>query len=249
MRNANPPITPEKITNFSSSSNTLVSSQKINSTKNVENISQRSTRRNDSNQFESTDNDKQLSQNTVKPSTNTPSRQSSPSSQPDESTSISTRNQQYRHGVRVSSGLAVEVDIDPEETFPQDERDKIDRAGVSRVMNYEFQQGRNPQDMNEVQSNFPGYDIESTDSKSGEIRYIEVKSLRGDWGRRGVKVTRKQFETGGEYQDNYWLYVVERSEVDKGYAITTIQNPVGLVGEFFYDASWRQLNELVENTD
>ena len=73
--------------------------------------------------------------------------------------------------------------------------------------------------------------------------------MRSYWGRRGVKVTRKQFETGGEYQDNYWLYVVERSEVDEEYSITTIQNPVGLVGEFFYDVSWKQLNDLVENAD
>ena len=247
--NANTRINPEKITSFSNFSNPLVPSQDTTSIKNTGNMSQLSTSRPDSNQFESTDNDKQPSQNTIKPSTNTSSRQSSPSSQSSESINISSRNQQYRNGVRVSSGLAVEVDVDPEETFPQDERDKIDHAGVTRVMIYELQQERNPQDMNEVQFNFPGYDIKSTDPKSGEIRYIEVKSLRGDWGRRGVKVTRKQFETGGEYQDNYWLYVVERSEVDEEYSITTIQNPVGLVGEFFYDVSWKQLNDLVENAD
>lgn len=245
-KNVNTPINSEKITSFSNSSNPLVSSQQTNPIKNTGNTSHHSISRPDSNQFESTYNDKQLSQNTVNPSTNTPSRQSIPSSKSSESINVASRNQQYRHGVRASSGLAVEVDIDPEESFPQDERDKIDRAGVACVINYELQQGRNPRDMNEVRANFPGYDIESTDPKSGEIRYIEIKSLRGDWGRRGVKVTRKQFETGGDYQDSYWLYVVERSEMEQEYSITTIQNPVGLVGAFFYDVSWKQLNELVE---
>jgi len=158
-------------------------------------------------------------------------------------TSGSSQNQQYRNGVRVSSGLTIEKDSDSEEILLQVEIDKIDQAGVARVINYEREQGRNPMDKNEEEINFPGYDIESQDSNSGEIRYIEVKSLRHNWGRKGVKVTNRQFKTGEEYKDSYWLYVVERAEFDGEYEITTIQNPVGLVREYYYDGSWKQLGD------
>lgn len=147
--------------------------------------------------------------------------------------------QTYRNGVRVGSGLTVDDDPDPEEQILEDVRRQIDAMGTQRVMEYEKAHGRTPKDMNEVYANHPGYDIESVDA-TGDVRYIEVKSLRGHWGRRGVKVTRNQFETGEEYQDQFWLYVVEQAETDEA-KLTPIQNPVGLVGEFYYDDSWRQL--------
>jgi len=50
----------------------------------------------------------------------------------------------------------------------------------------------------------------------------------------------RQFEKGNEEQDNFWLYVVEKAETDEA-RVTPIQNPVGLVSEFYYDDSWRQL--------
>jgi len=134
----------------------------------------------------------------------------------------------------------VEDAPDPDEDVPEDIRMQIDRMGMVRVMKYENAHGRTPKDMNEVRANHPGYDIESTDV-SGEIRYIEVKSLRGDWGRKGVKVTLTQIETGEKYQRQFWLYVVERAEVESEAKVIPIQNPVGLVDEFYYDDSWRQL--------
>ena len=107
---------------------------------------------------------------------------------------------------------------------------------------YERRHGREPQDMNEIDPNHPGYDIESTDPQSGAVRYIEVKSLRGRWDNRGVCMTLTQFETGNQHQDDFWLYVVELAETNEARVIT-IQNPVGWVGEFYYDNSWRQLAE------
>ncbi|NJN76188.1 MAG: DUF3883 domain-containing protein [Synechococcaceae cyanobacterium RL_1_2] len=90
--------------------------------------------------------------------------------------------------------------------------------------------------------NHPGYDVESKNRQTGEIRYIEIKSLKGDWGKRGVCVTRTQFEKGDEHSLNFWLYVVERATSDNP-KIHRIQNPVGLVGEFYYDVSWQSLGE------
>jgi len=197
-----------------------------------------SSRSEKTNQSQTADSPRNASQSS-KSSSESSQRQSGSVSNP-------SRSQQYRHGVTVNSGLTKDVDRDPKDTLAQEEREKIDKAGVKRVMNYEREQGRNPSDMNEVSPNFPGYDIKSEDPDSDEIRYIEVKSLRNYWDRRGVKVTRNQFETGEEYQDDYWLYVVERSEVNDECEITTIQNPAGLVGEFYYDDSWRQLGDLAE---
>jgi sacsin len=149
-------------------------------------------------------------------------------------------SQQYRNGVRVRSGLEVDPNKSLEAELPEAEGKKIDRAGMAQVMEYERRHGREPKDMNEIHPNHPGYDIESSDVRSGEVRYIEVKSLRGLWDRRGVCMSLTQFEKGNEKQDEFWLYVVEQAEMDEA-KVTPIQNPVGLVGEFYYDDSWRQL--------
>lgn len=157
-------------------------------------------------------------------------------------------SQQYRNGVRVRSGLEVDPNKNTETELTESEAKKIDQAGMARVMEYERRYGRVPQDMNEIEPNHPGYDVKSTDQRSGEVRYIEVKSLRGVWDRRGVCMSLKQFETGNEKQDNFWLYVVEQAESDEA-KVTPIQNPVGLVGEFYYDDSWRQLADDEANKE
>ncbi|MBD2463940.1 DUF3883 domain-containing protein [Oscillatoria sp. FACHB-1407] len=157
-------------------------------------------------------------------------------------------SQQYRNGVRVRSGLEVDPNKNAETELTESEARKIDQAGMARVMEYERQHGRAPQDMNEIDPNHAGYDIKSTDQRSGEERYIEVKSLRGVWDRRGVCMTLKQFETGNVEQDKFWLYVVEQAESDEA-KVTPIQNPVGLVGEFYYDDSWRQLADDEANKE
>lgn len=162
-------------------------------------------------------------------------------SQSGQGTPRSKNSQTYRNGVRVRSESVEDSSPDPEEQVPEDIREKIDRLGTQLVLAYEIAQGRTPRDMNDLCDNHPGYDIESNDADDN-VRYIEVKSLRGDWGRRGVKVTRTQFEMGKNYADQYWLYVVERVE-DKP-RLFTIQDPVKKVGEFYYDDSWQQLAKI-----
>lgn len=70
-----------------------------------------------------------------------------------------------------------------------------------------------------------------------------MKSIRGDWGSRGVKLTRTQFETAQDLQEQYWLYVVERPEDDEVFQVLPIHNPALRVGEFFYDDGWREVVE------
>lgn len=148
-----------------------------------------------------------------------------------------TQQGRLRTYVHPKSGTGAEPNL--EEQYPQEEREKIDRAGMARVMQYEREQGRNPEAM---LPNHPGYDIESKEG-SGKIRYVEVKSIRGDWGSRGVKLTRTQFETAQNFQEKYWLYVVERAEDDEAFQVLLIQNPALRVGEFFYDDGWREVAE------
>jgi hypothetical protein len=121
----------------------------------------------------------------------------------------------------------------------QEHRSILNRAGVNRVLEYERSAGRNPTEMSHTH---PGYDVESG-NPSGEIeRFIEVKSCPGDWDRRGVALTKTQFEKAIELGDKFWLYVVERAEAED-FNIIRIQNPGRRVNQFFYDEGWRVIGE------
>jgi hypothetical protein len=112
---------------------------------------------------------------------------------------------------------------------------------IERVMQYEKKEGRSPE---RKPRNYPGYDIESRDA-SGNIRYIEVKGLADDWGTRGIALTDKQFQTAQEKKDQYWLYIVERA-TQENYKIYRIHDPANKVNQFFYDDSWKQVAEVIE---
>jgi hypothetical protein len=125
---------------------------------------------------------------------------------------------------------------DPER---QARRRKIDQEGMKRVLAYERELGRIPKDMGPTHE---GYDIESRDG-NGEIeRYIEVKSLSGDWDPMGVRLTKPQFEKAVDLGEKYWLYVVERAEADD-FCLHRINDPARRANEFRYDDGWRALAE------
>jgi hypothetical protein len=69
-----------------------------------------------------------------------------------------------------------------------------------------------------------------------------VKSCPGDWDRRGVALTKTQFEKAIELGDKFWLYVVERAEAEN-FNIIRIRNPGRMVNQFFYDNGWRVVGE------
>lgn len=131
-----------------------------------------------------------------------------------------------------TSGISQESDA-PEERPP------VDQTGVNHVLEFERQQGRNPVEM---PPRHPGYDVESKDSKGIVVRYIEVKSLSGDWGALGAGITKTQFDKALKLGKCFWLYVVERAE-QQGYRIHRIQNPAQRVNQFFYDNGWVVLGE------
>jgi hypothetical protein len=105
------------------------------------------------------------------------------------------------------------------------------------VLAYERERGRNPHEMPPLH---PGYDIESL-SEDGEVqRYIEVKSLSGNWGPFNAAVTKTQFEKATELGDRFWLYVVERAE-QNDFVIHPIPDPARRVNQFIYDDGWQDL--------
>jgi len=66
-------------------------------------------------------------------------------------------------------------------------RSAVDQAGVDHVVEYETSRGVIPVVM---PPKHPGYDIESKDNAGEIVRYIEVKSLSGDWGLDGAALTK-----------------------------------------------------------
>lgn len=112
---------------------------------------------------------------------------------------------------------------------------KLGNAGEEIVMEYEKKRKRSARRM---PVNHEGYDIESK-GRDG-IRYIEVKSIDGPWGDRGVGVTRAQYEAAMRLGKEWWLYVVEyvtdSSRINKVHAIA---NPFHLATEFRFDSGWK----------
>jgi hypothetical protein len=95
--------------------------------------------------------------------------------------------------------------------------------------------------------NNKGFDIIEIDSSGEIVRYIEVKTLTGEWGKGGVSVTESQFEFAQVY-DNWWLFVVENMHTQNT-RIHAFENPVQQVNRFMFDHSWKQLGETAKNNN
>lgn len=154
-----------------------------------------------------------------------------------------SKTKKGRYHTYVSSTRNEQDDFNTDNQSNQIARESIDDAGIARVLEYEKQHGRNPE---EKAHTHPGYDVESSSMDSKQTRYIEVKSIRGDWDSRGVKMTHTQFNKARELGDKFWLYVVERAESDTEFKIYMIQDPANRVDEFFYDLGWRKVAKIDE---
>ncbi len=131
---------------------------------------------------------------------------------------------------------------EPPDTHAAERRSQIDEAGIKRVKEHEEEANREPEVMPHHNE---GYDIKSYDEDGRLARYIEVKSLSGNWDIDNVKVTHSQFEHATEIGERYWLYVVERAE-SESYQIHCIQNPALQVTHFIFDNGWIGLLERNE---
>jgi len=112
-------------------------------------------------------------------------------------------------GVRVIPGRNVHGEMIPDE--------EIERIGMKFVMEYERNQGRNPED---VHLENLGYDIRSKDEK-GVFRYIEVKSRAREG---AVILTPNEWLMAQRLRNEYWLYVVINASSKP--ELYLVQNPV-----------------------
>lgn len=160
---------------------------------------------------------------------------------PDERSSSSTG------GSRLS-GLVYVSGSDGNELSDESTNKAIGKEGELRVVALESRQRRFAKRMDDPHGdgneiNHPGYDIESESKDTGEVRYIEVKTTEGEWGNRGVYLTRRQFETARSHGPMYWLYVVEFLG-DARQSIFMIQDPASMLDRFSFNGGWKAFAEV-----
>ncbi|MBM4092606.1 MAG: DUF3684 domain-containing protein, partial [Planctomycetes bacterium] len=119
-------------------------------------------------------------------------------------------------------------------------RTEIAQAGVSRVMQFEHEEGRHPREMPPLHK---GNDIESDDADGNIERVIEVKSIPGEWLGAEAGLTKPQVERARQLRHQYWLYVVENALDDDHYRIHRIRDPYGQANRFMFDPGWCQVEE------
>ncbi|MDI3502936.1 MAG: hypothetical protein PWR13_3 [Archaeoglobi archaeon] len=83
---------------------------------------------------------------------------------------------------------------------------EVELAGMKAVMECEKKWGRVPED---VSVEGRGYDIESSDPKSGEKRRIEVKSFKREPDE--VILSENEFKAAKFYREKYYLYIVKNA--------------------------------------
>jgi len=98
--------------------------------------------------------------------------------------------------------------------------DRIEVIGMDYVMHYERERGWQPEDISKDHDG-SGFDIRSTDPRSGDIRRIEVKARarQGEF----IELTPNEWLQAHRHGDSYWLYVVWNCANTP--QLITIQNP------------------------
>ena len=72
--------------------------------------------------------------------------------------------------------------------------------------------------------NNKGFDILEKNSTGEIVRYIEVKTLTGEWRKGGVAVTSSQLKFALDH-DNWWLFVIENINTQNT-TVHIFENPV-----------------------
>jgi Holliday junction resolvase-like predicted endonuclease len=147
-------------------------------------------------------------------------------------------NQARRNQMRsyVASELADTLDCS-EASEAQEARNQLGEQGEEEVLRDLESRGFKAKRM---PPNNPGYDIEATNTSTGQIVYIEVKGDSFSWSDKGVGITRTQYEKAIEKGSSFYLAVVEnlRSHPRR---IHYIQDPVAYITEYRFDSGWAPL--------
>jgi SNF2 family DNA or RNA helicase len=105
--------------------------------------------------------------------------------------------------------------VRPEASRDMVSDEEIERIGMEVAMEYERDQGREPEDVSKENL---GFDIRS--KGKDEVRYIEVKA-RKDEGQ--VALTPNEWFKAKRFRDQYWLYVVAHAPTNP--TLYIVQNP------------------------
>ena len=112
------------------------------------------------------------------------------------------------------------------------------------VLDHEASEGRIAEAMSQTNS---GYDIESIENDgTGDLRFIEVKSLSGYWGAEGVSISIKQLEWAYKKGNAYWIYIVENVD-SEAIRLFKIQDPAKHIRAFKFNHAWKQIAEEKES--
>jgi superfamily II DNA or RNA helicase len=105
----------------------------------------------------------------------------------------------------IPAGLLQARGVDqPDLDYPdQETRDAMDEAAIAAVMEAERQLGHEPQEM---PHNNKGYDIESRDGKTSDLRFIEVKAVGAT--KDLVSISYNQVLQGANSPDSFILAIV-----------------------------------------
>ena len=97
---------------------------------------------------------------------------------------------------------------------------ETEAIAMRAAMQYERPQGRIVEDVSEQDL---GYDLRSLDTKSGELRLIEVKGIGGTEG--VIALTPNEKRTAEDRRDCYWLYAVTSCKRPPGPNLMQIRDP------------------------
>ncbi len=109
-------------------------------------------------------------------------------------------------------------------------------AALATVLALEASEGRLPEAADAATSGYQAIAREA----DGQIRYLIVKGLPGDWTVTGVPLNRTEFLTAQKLGTRAWLYVIEKAH--SGSPIHhAIQDPAGKINQYRIDHGWKGL--------
>jgi len=85
----------------------------------------------------------------------------------------------------------------------------------------------------------PGFDISATDTRTGELFFVEVKGMLGCWNLMGFSLSKTQMQKCQEHGDNYWLMIVEN--LGSNAHMYKLINPAAKIDSYCFDSNWKHI--------
>jgi len=148
--------------------------------------------------------------------------------------------------------IGKDKEVDEEEKSQRESAKEIGDKGENYILAYKetLLLSKN-NDFQQAPTNNKGFDIYEKDANGQIVRYIEVKTLTGQWAQGGVGITKDQLEFAQKEKDKWWLFVVENINTDN-IKVYQFKNPILEANKFMFDNSWKQLayqSEKIENQE